>query len=100
MRTGSLRARRSHWVKGDDTPNLEKMCTNNGLEAHRKKRRRLSKLSGSLGDTRSLMCSSTWLSERVYRGKRIDEERKDALGKFADWKRRFETEVSTGSSMT
>ena len=46
------------------------------------------------------MCSSTWLSERVYRGKRIDGERKDELDKFADWKRRFETEVLTGSSMT
>ena len=26
-------------------------------------------------------------------------EREDALGKFADWNRRFETEISTGSSM-
>ena len=46
------------------------------------------------------MCSSTWFGERVYRGRRINGECEDALGKFADWKRRFETEVSTGSSMT
>ena len=46
------------------------------------------------------MCASTWFGERVYQGRRLDGEHKDVLGKFTDWKWHFETEVSTGSSMT
>ena len=53
------------------TSGLEKMGTNCKMEARGKRRWRLSYLSRSLGDTRSLLCESIWFGGRVYRGGRL-----------------------------
>ena len=53
------------------TLGLEKMGTSSRLEAFKRRTWRLSYLSGSLGDTGSLLCESTWFVGRVYRGRRL-----------------------------